>query len=137
MKIIILDDVLMNVQVLAEAVSQFGSVDGFQDADRAMDQIRGAYLTGAPYDLLFLDITMPRHDGLDLLEAVVKMGKTYPGPKRTKVVMVTAHGEREQIVRAVQGGADGYILKPFQEDRVRAEITRLFPSSGRVQNLSW
>ncbi len=62
-----------------------------------------------PPDIILMDISMPVMDGLEALE---RIKRDFPG---IKVVMVTAFGERDNVQRAMQLGADGFVLKPFTE----------------------
>jgi two-component system, chemotaxis family, chemotaxis protein CheY len=131
LKMLIVDDVLMNVMMLRSAVAEFGEADISQDPNQALDTLRAAYAAGAPYDLLFLDIMMPGMSGLDVLKVVGKMGRSYATPTRTKVIMVTSQAERNSIVSAISEGAAGYILKPFQPARIREEVRRLADATAQ------
>jgi two-component system chemotaxis response regulator CheY len=63
-------------------------------------------------ELVCLDILMPKTDGLEVLKQIKA---ELP---RTVVVMVTGSTERETVQAAIAGGADGYIVKPFNSARV-------------------
>jgi len=67
--------------------------------------------SGQP-DIVLLDITMPEMDGLQTLE---QLKKDYP---HLKVVMVTALGQQETMQKATTLGADGYVVKPFEKERL-------------------
>ncbi len=68
-------------------------------------------------DLVFMDIKMPRKDGLAALEEI----RAYdPG---AKVVMCTALKEPEQEARARKAGAKGYLTKPFSREDIRRMVT--------------
>ncbi len=125
MRIMIIDDVFMNVLRLKEAVRPFGDADGFQNAREGLEALKFAYLIKEPYDLLFLDIMMPEMSGFEVLEAVVAAGKDLPPKARTKVVMVTARSQEDSVRQAIRSGASGYVIKPFHDERIRAEVTRL------------
>lgn len=74
-------------------------------------------------DLVTLDITMPEMDGV---EALKRLKEIDPD---AKVVMVSAMGQKDFVMEAVKNGAADFIIKPFQEERIRATIETL---SGRV-----
>jgi CheY-like chemotaxis protein len=129
MKIMIIDDIMMNVLVLKHAVKSFGQVAGFQDVGAGLRALREAYETEDPFDLLFLDILMPGTDGLTVLRQVQEIGASHASHARTKVVMVTSQNERQSFREAIQLGAAGYLLKPILPERVREEVRRLTEGS--------
>jgi DNA-binding NtrC family response regulator len=63
-----------------------------------------------PFDLLFVDIKMPKMSGIELLE---KVKTEYP---ETSVIIITAYGSIETAVNAMKLGASDYLLKPFKPD---------------------
>lgn len=70
-------------------------------------------------DLVTLDVTMPVLDGIGALK---KIKADYPD---AKVVMVTAAGQKSKMVEAVQAGADEFIPKPFEADKLQEMIQRV------------
>jgi len=73
-------------------------------------------------DLVVLDIIMPHLDGIGVLEKLATMDLI----ERPKVVMLTAFGHENMTQRAVELGADYYILKPFDLDTLANRIRQLF-----------
>ena len=65
-----------------------------------------------PPDLVLLDVNLPDANGFDIL---AKM-RQHPVLRTMPVVMFTAEATREAVLRGLQGGADGYITKPFEPD---------------------
>lgn len=72
-------------------------------------------------DLLVLDIGLPQMDGWEVLRHLRADESTADLP----VLVLTAHAEEESRRRATDGGADGFVTKPFQPDDFRAEVRRL------------
>lgn len=66
-------------------------------------------------DVVFLDVAMPRRDGLSAAEEIVAEGLA-------PVVMVTAFSQRETVERAVAAGALGYLVKPFTKSDLAPAI---------------
>ncbi|HIP58267.1 MAG TPA: response regulator [Archaeoglobus profundus] len=70
-------------------------------------------------DLVFLDIVMPEMNGIETLKAIKKMDPN------AKVIMCTAIGQEKIVKTAIKLGADGYIVKPFQAQKVIEEAKRV------------
>src|SRR5690348_13219784 len=76
--------------------------------------------SSAPFDLALIDWNMPVMNGLDLLRAL-----RAEGFAALKVMMVTTEAENEFIVQALDGGADEYLLKPFDEEVLVGKLEML------------
>ncbi len=79
-----------------------------------------AALSESP-DLMVLDIGLPEMDGWEVLDRL----RSDPRTRSLPVLVLTAHAEEESRRRADEGGADGFITKPFQPDELRQEILRV------------
>ena len=76
--------------------------------DLAHDGSEGLFLAESnPYDLLVLDLMLPRLSGLELLKRYRKLGA------KTPVLILTARDEKESVISLLNAGADDYICKPF------------------------
>jgi two-component system chemotaxis response regulator CheY len=73
------------------------------------------------FDFVVSDINMPNMDGFELLEAI----KADDGLRHLPVLMVTAEARKEDIVRAAQSGAAGYIVKPFSKATLEEKVQRI------------
>lgn len=84
------------------------------------------------FDLIILDINLPKLDGLGLLDKIRKEGFDLP------VLMLSARGERQDVALGLKSGADDYLTKPFGIEelilRVRAILRRINPSSMDKKN---
>lgn len=63
-------------------------------------------------DVVTMDITMPDMDGI---EATRIIKKAFP---EANIVMVTSHGQEKMVLEALKAGAKGYVLKPFQQQKI-------------------
>jgi FixJ family two-component response regulator len=81
------------------AVKAFASAEEFLTSDRLPDT-----------DCLILDVRMPGMNGLELQRQLAASHMSIP------VIFITAHGDEETRVRALNGGAVDYLLKPFSEE---------------------
>lgn len=69
-------------------------------------------------DIVFLDVMMPEMDGLETLQNIKQK---YP---QTVVIMITGNPSKENVEGAVQGGAGGFIIKPFNSAKVLDTLNR-------------
>lgn len=77
--------------------------------------------TTPPPNLVILDVMLPYVDGFQLL-AQIRGNKTWA---QTPVIMLTAKTQEGDIVRALEAGANDYMLKPFQPNELLARVRRL------------
>jgi DNA-binding NtrC family response regulator len=68
------------------------------------------------YDLLLLDLALPGESGLDLLPRIVEM---YP---KLPVIMITAFGTMGNVVDAIRAGAENFVQKPWDNEKLLADI---------------
>lgn len=82
---------------------------------------------GAFFDLMLVDIHMPEMDGFGFLEAVRAQAQ-FNG---AKIMMVTSDTHMDQISKALQNGADEYIMKAFTKEALQEKMTLLgIPVAG-------
>jgi len=74
-----------------------------------------------PPAIVTLDVMLPHSDGYALLARI----RARPGWENVPVVLLTARSQERDIVRALDGGASDYLVKPFKPDELRARIRRL------------
>lgn len=89
----------------------------------------GAALRAAaeePFDLLLLDVMLPSLDGYSVCEGLRKQGH------RAGIIMLTAKGSEEDILRGFTAGADDYVTKPFSLRQLLARVDALLGRSVRV-----
>ena len=70
-------------------------------------------------DLVTLDITMPKLDGIEALQLIKKFDEN------AKVVMITAAGQKEKMIQAVKYGAAEFIAKPYEPGDVKEVIAKV------------
>jgi two-component system chemotaxis response regulator CheY len=75
-------------------------------------------------DLVTMDVNMPKLDGRDALEAILKIDS------RARVVMVTTAGQDEIIKRTLLAGARDFVIKPFKKNQVINTINRVLKDNG-------
>ena len=101
---------------------------GYVEADEAEDgQVGLQKLYGTQFDFVITDINMPNMNGFEMLENMKQDEKLKDIP----VLMVTAEASKEDVLRAAQIGADGYIVKPFSKATLEEKISRILKRSAK------
>ncbi len=112
MKILVIEDeksIAQAIQIILE--SQNYDVDLIHDGASGLDYI----LTGL-YDLVLLDIMLPKVDGITILQKVRHQGLKVP------IILLTARSQLDDRVQGLDLGADDYMTKPFEADELLARI---------------
>ncbi|MEW6694072.1 Chemotaxis protein CheY [Tepidimonas thermarum] len=100
---------------------------GHADADEAEDGAAALHkLRNGKFDMVITDINMPNMNGFELLTQI----KSDEKLKHLPVLMVTAEARKEDIIAAAQGGAAGYIVKPFTKATLEEKLTNIFRKMG-------
>jgi len=115
MRVLIVDDEPPARAELRYLLDKIEDVSAVEDAETAVDAL--AQLQDARYDVVLLDIRMPGLSGLEAMTVINRL------PQRPHVVFVTAYDEH--AVEAFEVEADGYLLKPVSELRLRRALERV------------
>lgn len=115
MRILLIED----EQKVARFIQQGLKAEGYQ-VDVATDGKSGEeQARSTPYDLLILDVLLPKKNGFEVLESLRKSSLDIP------VLMLTARGTTEDVVSGLDRGADDYLTKPFSFEELLARIRSL------------
>ncbi|MBU0944807.1 MAG: response regulator transcription factor [Proteobacteria bacterium] len=122
MRILIVDDEPELVEQIRQALAkQKYTVDTALDGVEALDRI-----FVDPYDLILLDIMLPKKDGFGVLLELRNEKKSTP------VLMLTAKGGIEDRIKGLDLGADDYLAKPFSMEELLARIRALLRRSNEL-----
>ncbi len=100
---------------------------GYTDAEEAEDGVAALNkLRNGRFDFVVSDINMPNMNGFELLTQIKQDEKL----KHLPVLMVTAEARKEDIVAAAQGGAAGYIVKPFTKATLEEKVAHILKKLG-------
>ncbi|MBU1218168.1 response regulator [Myxococcota bacterium] len=117
LKILVVEDDNTSRELLRRILLEKGTVDAASNGVDAIAYFKESIEKNEHYDLICLDIEMPKASGHEVLTFVRNMEKEngIEGIFKTKVIMTTAsHGE-EDVVNAFMGECDAYILKPVNK----------------------
>lgn len=115
LKILIVEDEKRLAQLLKEAIN-----DSFYKVVIAKDGIEGLnkYKTFKP-DIIITDIMMPKLDGLDMTIKIKEIDSNIP------IIVLSAHSDKEKLLKAIDVGINKYFIKPFDPDEVIEHIKKL------------
>ncbi len=115
MKILIIEDETKTGNYLKQGLTEAGFV-----ADIARDGMDGVHLAlTEAYDLIVLDVMLPRLDGWQVLHEIRRAGREIP------VLFLTARDHVEDRVKGLELGADDYLIKPFAFSEFLARVRTL------------
>jgi two-component system response regulator PhoP len=116
MRVLVIED----EKRLAENVARSLRENTSSAVDVAFDGEEGLFLAeSSPYDLIVLDLMLPKLSGLDLLRRYRKHGH------KTPVLILTARDEKDSVVALLNAGADDYLAKPFDLGELLARAKAL------------
>ena len=118
LKFLIVDDFSTIRRIVRGLLKEMGcaNADEAEDGAVALNMLKAQ-----KFDFVVSDINMPIVNGFDLLIAI----KNDDTLKHLPVLMVTAEARKEDIVRAAQEGAAGYIVKPFTQATLEDKIHKI------------
>lgn len=124
LKFLIVDDFSTMRRIVRGLLKEIG----YNNAEEAEDgAVALQMLQNGKFDFVVSDINMPNMNGFDLLSSIKKDDNL----KHLPVLMVTAEARKEDIVRAAQDGAAGYIVKPFTKATLEEKVQKIMQKLGK------
>ncbi|GAB4546195.1 MAG: hypothetical protein Fur002_21030 [Anaerolineales bacterium] len=113
-RLLVIDDNKVNRMVLARSLEQLGhSVETAEDGEEGMQKLHSK-----AFDLVLLDIEMPKMNGFEVLEACLNDVDLRQMP----IIMTSAMDEQDAVVKCVELGAEDYLTKPVNTIMLRARV---------------
>lgn len=120
MRILLVEDDAMIRRAMVAALKDHGlTVDALGDGAQVLSAV-----LAQPYDLLILDLGLPKMDGLDVLAQIRAAKLDLP------ILIVTARDDIKSRIGGLDGGADDYVVKPFDMQELLARIRALVRRHG-------
>lgn len=115
MRILIVEDDLTSSMFMKKYLSKYGQCDVAMNGIEGIDLAIEAYESNMPYDLICLDIMMPKVDGIKVLKTIrdYEKSKLKPDQAISKIIMTTALNNHETVDEAYKIGCEGYAWKPI------------------------
>ncbi|WP_296559643.1 response regulator [uncultured Acetobacterium sp.] len=126
-RILIVEDDLSSRKFLFKFMSRFGDCDLVVDGLEAIDAYLLAGQEGSPYDLICLDVMMPKIDGIQVLKTIrdLEHQNGITEKERSKIIMTTVLGETQTVQAAFDYGCNAYASKPI-------DIAKLTEVLGKI-----
>ncbi len=129
MDILIAEDDPISCRLLEVTLSKYGhGVIVTTDGSEALERLSR---DDAPR-LAILDWMMPNLDGL----TVCRRLREHPSGRSTYIILLTARGDKKDVVAGLESGADDYITKPFDRDELQARVNVGLRMAGLQQSLA-
>ena len=87
------------------------------------------FFTNNDYDIIILDVMMPKKDGFSLAKDIRKMNKDIP------IIFLTAKSHKENIIKAFNLGADDYITKPFSIEELLLRMDAVLKRTVKIDKI--
>lgn len=136
MRILIAEDDKTSQLLLNHVLSPVGAVDIANDGLEAIAMVENSILQKKPYDLICLDILMPKLDGFDALSSIreIERKSGLQCSARSRVIVTSTLGDPQSINRAYKNECDAYMVKPIIKKALLQKISDFSPVSTGMCN---
>ncbi len=127
MKSLVVEDDFASRKLMQRYLSPFGECDVVVDGQEAVEAFELSLLENDPYDLICLDIMLPKKDGQQVLKEIraMELQRNILGSDAVKVLMTTALGDAKNVMNAFRSQCEGYIQKPVGREKLIQELKEL------------
>ncbi len=124
MRILVVEDDFTSRRVLSRILESYGNCDVAIDGEEAVKAVQISLETDTTYDLICLDIMMPKMDGqaaLKKIRALEEESGIMLGDG-AKIVITSALHDSKNVMEAFRQQCDGYIVKPYDKGKIAEEL---------------
>ncbi len=127
MKTLIVEDDFASRKLMHKYLAPLGETDVVVDGKEAVEAFQLAMDEKEPYDLICLDIMLPKKDGQEVLKELRSIEERHGriGNDATKVIMTTALGDAKNVLNAFRSQCEAYLQKPISQEQLYNEIKEL------------
>ena len=128
MKTLIIEDVTVNALALELILGDRYKVKVFQTGEEGLEAVINAYENHDPFRIVFLDLTLPKMNGREVLHQIKIYEKSHQISEnhRSKVILVSASLESDTILATVlEDGGDAFIMKPISHEKLTEALENL------------
>lgn len=127
MRILIVDDDMASRKFIYKFMSDYGDCDMVVDGIEGLDAYLMALDEEEAYDLICLDIMMPKVDGIKVLKTIreLEKQKNIEEDKKVKIIMTTALSDVNFVQEAFEIGCEAYASKPIDKEKLKSLMEKL------------
>ncbi|PCD04099.1 hypothetical protein COC42_07290 [Sphingomonas spermidinifaciens] len=131
-RVLVAEDHDINQELMLAIAARIG-IDATiaSDGEDAIAKVEAANQAGTPFDLVLMDVQMPRLDGL---EATRRLRAAGYGPDRLPIVALTANAYADDVAICLAAGMQHHLAKPVSAEDLLAVLGRLIPASSLAQD---
>jgi len=123
-RILVIDDSRAIRLILSQILKQLGfEVAEASNGQEALDKLKEA----GKFEMAMVDWNMPVMNGYDFVVAV----RSNPAYNDMRLMMVTTETEMSQVIKALEAGANEYVMKPFTKEMIQEKLTLLGIITGK------
>jgi two-component system chemotaxis response regulator CheY len=125
MKSLVAEDDATNRKLLKTFLSRYGECDIAVDGNEAVNAVLHAIQSGREYDLVCMDLRMPKVDGQEAIREIRREEAANHVAKTARIIVTTVHTDTESIAAALLGRCDAYLVKPIDTAKLKKELIAL------------
>ncbi len=133
MRILVVEDEKISSLYLVMIAKNFGECDSAPDGETAIKKIEKSFEENNRYDLIFLDIMLPKTTGHQVLEVLraYEQDNDISDEEKSVVIMTSALKDSENVKKAYENMADGYLVKPLFKDQLEKIIQNYISNKNK------
>ncbi|OQY08328.1 MAG: hypothetical protein B6I28_04835 [Fusobacteriia bacterium 4572_132] len=129
MKILVIEDDLVTRKVIQRTLEKMDDLDDIkvdvaEDGIIGFDKFKKALENEAGYKIICLDIMMPQMNGQEVLHEIRKLENEKSNEKPSKIIMMTALSDIDNIKKAYSEECDEYLVKPIKKEELKRVILK-------------
>lgn len=124
MKILLVDDSKAMRNIQKKVLSTMPGID-FAEAVDGVEAL-GVLASAGPFDLVLIDLNMPKMDGQLLVTKIRETDKSTP------LIICTTEAEKHRVIEAIKAGVSNYVVKPFTPDTLTEKVRQTLDRIGKA-----
>ncbi|MGD0938238.1 MAG: response regulator [Terracidiphilus sp.] len=127
MKTLVVEDEFTNRILMQNLLARYGECHIAIDGEEAVEAFRMALAAAAPYDLICMDIRMPKMDGVEAVNRIraLEIDDGVLSSNGVKIMMVTSVDDPKEVVGSFQALCDAYLVKPIRAADLSENLHRM------------